>query len=87
MLYPFNLITYKVIKAAFSYNNKVGLVQGTGTGKSCIAAKLIEDCGEGAKILLLTTNEESARGVLKHSKSKEIEVLCYSGLVNLQKKP
>lgn len=43
VLYEHNLQTYQTMKSMFDINNRVGIVQPTGTGKSFIYLKWIED--------------------------------------------
>lgn len=72
-----NKETYKRLCETLEENNKCALVQATGTGKSYIAGKYIEEHAETALILVPTNAIADAWSDLLRGTEKEVEIITY----------
>lgn len=72
-----NKETYKRLCDVLENNNKCALVQATGTGKSYIAGKYIEEHAETALILVPTNAISDAWEELLAGTGKEIDIITY----------
>lgn len=72
-----NKETYKRLCDVLEDNNKCALVQATGTGKSYIAGKYIEEHAETALILVPTNAIADAWSDLLRGTEKEVEIITY----------
>lgn len=69
--------TYKRLCNALEDNNKCALVQATGTGKSYIAGKYIEEHASTALILVPTNAIADAWGDLLRGTKQEVDIITY----------
>lgn len=72
-----NKKTYKNLCKTLSKNNKCALVQATGTGKSYIASKYIEQHGDSALIIVPSNAIADAWSELLCDIEKEVEIITY----------
>ncbi len=72
-----NKETYKRLCDVLEDNNKCALVQATGTGKSYIAGKYIEEYANKALILVPTNAIADAWSDLLRGAEKEVEIITY----------
>lgn len=72
-----NKETYKRLCDVLENNNKCALVQATGTGKSYIAGKYIEEHTNTALILVPTNAISDAWGDLLRGTEKEVDIITY----------
>lgn len=72
-----NKETYKRLCDVLEDNNKCALVQATGTGKSYIAGKYIEEHANTALILVPTNAIADAWSDLSRGTEKEVEIITY----------
>lgn len=69
--------TYKKLCEVLEHNNKCALVQATGTGKSYIAGKYIEEHADSALILVPTNAISDAWKELLADTDKEVNIVTY----------
>lgn len=72
-----NKDTYKRLCEVLSTNNKCALVQATGTGKSYIAGKYIEEHANTALILVPTNAIADAWSELMNEEERQIDIITY----------
>lgn len=72
-----NKETYKRLCEVLEHNNKCALVQATGTGKSYIAGKYIEEYADSALILVPTNAISDAWEELLVDTDKEVNIVTY----------
>lgn len=86
ILNDYNIETYNKIVALFTRENRVGLVQATGSGKGCIAVKFILD-NKNSKFLVLGPNESSLFTYVSHlGKTSRVKFMDYAMLYKLSLK-
>ena len=70
-LYTENKKVYLRVQDLFKLNNKVGLYQSPGSGKSCIGVKWIEDNPE-SNFLIVYISEATIYSYTKHCKNNNV---------------
>ena len=83
-LYTENKKVYLRVQDLFKLNNKVGLYQSPGSGKSCIGVKWIEDNLE-SNFLIVYISEATIYSYTKHCKNNNVFYLTYSKLCQMSK--